>query len=375
MKKIIFLLVLILTNNSLICQNPTPCGQYLDCSNDKTAHRYCTENGIQTKCVQNPYTTEWGHPLRIPEGSMPICLNFINSGPESVYGTWGCESCHDLVVAYLKSDFESDMNWSLDDWLCLCGLEDDACQCEIDIEFSDIADNFENPSISTSNNTLDMNPKNIVNNNCEIDCSKLKIYLNYTEEFCGIKDASDDFDHFFVSSNSEGYNDGIFNYVNLKSVILYQLAHIFGFGFIESHSSTCFDPFGIMNSYVKDARDDGKSGSSHNLTQKDKCTFMKLYCPELAATLVEDELQEKQIEASIFYDKVNFTFQTGNFSEKVNIELYNLLGKQVMVLQEYNLEAGEHTISINSENLNPGIYFVTIKSENNSQNKKIVIIK
>jgi hypothetical protein len=86
-------------------------------------------------------------------------------------------------------------------------------------------------------------------------------------------------------------------------------------------------------------------------------------------------MPENQSESSIFYDKVNFTFEIYNFSEKVSIELYDFLGKKIMALSEYNLGQGEHSISINSENLNSGIYFVTIKSENFCQTKKMIIIK
>jgi hypothetical protein len=92
-------------------------------------------------------------------------------------------------------------------------------------------------------------------------------------------------------------------------------------------------------------------------------------------TSVENEMPENQSESSIFYDKVNFTFEIYNFSEKVSIELYDFLGKKIMALSEYNLGQGEHSISINSENLNSGIYFVTIKSENFCQTKKMIIIK
>ncbi len=377
MKKVIVMFVALLIYNPLDCQEPQ-CGEYLDCSNTETAHRYCDEDGKTiTKCVQNPYKTEWGTPMRIPEANKPICLKFDGSGPDLVLAN----SCTVREKnAYCKSDFENDMNWALNEWLCLCGMEEEECQCEIDIKFSENKDNFKNPDTQTSTNTLYLNPENVLNSNCEIDCSKLTILLNYTDEFCGEhkgKEGDYVYDHFFVSDcGEETFEEkGIRNCVNLKSVILYQLACIFGFG--ELWNGPCYDGAGVMHSSYSRAPDgySKRPATPHISTKNDKCTFMKLYCPELAATLVEDELQENRCEAYIFNGQVTLFFETKTYSRNVNIELYSILGEKVVSRRENNLTAGEHSIAINSENLTPGIYFAKIESENHRQIKKLIILR
>jgi predicted outer membrane repeat protein len=61
--------------------------------------------------------------------------------------------------------------------------------------------------------------------------------------------------------------------------------------------------------------------------------------------------------------------------ENVKIEIFNLLGQQVMTLVDKNFQAGQHKIEFNGQHIASGIYFYRIEAGQYNSVKKMTILK
>ena len=61
--------------------------------------------------------------------------------------------------------------------------------------------------------------------------------------------------------------------------------------------------------------------------------------------------------------------------ENVILKVYNILGKEVAVLVNKEMEAGEYDIEFGSDGLNSGVYFYTLEAGNFIQTKKMILMK
>ncbi|MEO8666849.1 MAG: T9SS type A sorting domain-containing protein, partial [Ignavibacteria bacterium] len=59
----------------------------------------------------------------------------------------------------------------------------------------------------------------------------------------------------------------------------------------------------------------------------------------------------------------------------VSITVYDRLGREVVVLTEQNLDAGEHTVEFNASELPSGIYFYRIKTPEKTEVRKMLLTK
>ena len=57
------------------------------------------------------------------------------------------------------------------------------------------------------------------------------------------------------------------------------------------------------------------------------------------------------------------------------LTIYDVLGREIDVLINTELEAGFHEINYNASKLTSGVYFYTIKAGNFSQTKKLILLK
>ena len=57
----------------------------------------------------------------------------------------------------------------------------------------------------------------------------------------------------------------------------------------------------------------------------------------------------------------------------VSIEVKDLAGRQVMLIDEGNKSAGHHSCSINASQLEAGVYFYTLKAGNFVQTKRMIV--
>jgi len=62
-------------------------------------------------------------------------------------------------------------------------------------------------------------------------------------------------------------------------------------------------------------------------------------------------------------------------NELTTLRVYNLIGQEVAVLVNSNLQAGSYEVSFNAENLASGIYFYTLQAGKFKQTKKMLLLK
>ncbi|OGC94862.1 MAG: hypothetical protein A2W25_14155 [candidate division Zixibacteria bacterium RBG_16_53_22] len=62
-------------------------------------------------------------------------------------------------------------------------------------------------------------------------------------------------------------------------------------------------------------------------------------------------------------------------ASRVTLEIFNVLGQRVTVLNDGELEAGHHTISFDASELGSGVYFYRLTAGENARTKKMVILK
>ena len=60
-------------------------------------------------------------------------------------------------------------------------------------------------------------------------------------------------------------------------------------------------------------------------------------------------------------------------NEKVKITLFDMMGREVMVAEDAQLESGSHTIHFSRTNLNTGMYFIRFEAGENTFNHKVLI--
>lgn len=75
-----------------------------------------------------------------------------------------------------------------------------------------------------------------------------------------------------------------------------------------------------------------------------------------------------------FNPSTNISFTLDENSHTL-IKVYNLLGEEVAILVDQNLNAGSHTIQFNGSDLESGVYFYNIITGDNQDTKKMMLIK
>jgi len=62
-------------------------------------------------------------------------------------------------------------------------------------------------------------------------------------------------------------------------------------------------------------------------------------------------------------------------SQQLSLRLFNLLGKEVLTIEEGVKTAGYHSIKINVEQLAAGAYFYRLQSDNQQLTKRLEVVK
>ena len=75
-----------------------------------------------------------------------------------------------------------------------------------------------------------------------------------------------------------------------------------------------------------------------------------------------------------FNAKTSIRYELPEYSE-VNIEVYDILGKRVSVIQDGFKQAGYHSATWNAENMASGMYFYKLQAGDYSESKKMLLLK
>jgi hypothetical protein len=75
-----------------------------------------------------------------------------------------------------------------------------------------------------------------------------------------------------------------------------------------------------------------------------------------------------------FNPQTKITFSVPEDS-KVNLIVYDILGKEIKTLVNDNLTAGKYEVEFDAGNLSSGIYFYRLSAGKNSETRKLQVIK
>ena len=70
--------------------------------------------------------------------------------------------------------------------------------------------------------------------------------------------------------------------------------------------------------------------------------------------------------------KISFNLPAREF---VTLKIFNVLGSEVAILINDNLEVGLHEVAFNASGLNSGVYFYVISTKNFTNTRKMILLK
>lgn len=82
----------------------------------------------------------------------------------------------------------------------------------------------------------------------------------------------------------------------------------------------------------------------------------------------------KQNYPNPFNPSTNITFTLDEASE-IKLSVFDLLGREIEVLQEGVKSAGQYTVQFNAEGLNSGVYMYRLSTESGTQTRRMMLIK
>ncbi len=372
MKLIYIILILIILLKSVSLLSNENCNIITNCENKKYQYYFCSQTSLELKCSSNP-NTDPGPPYRVMKAPYPICLTFLDSGPEDVIMK---EASGDIdKPVYRKDWMQVDADCAKDEINCICNKKNEPCLCRIYFKFNSNKDDFApKPSSTPGRAALIVN-----GSNCVASCNDLypratEIWLNNSKDFTGV-DPKDKKKKKFFYNNRYYEEDNEFlislrqdyKVFNLCLILKHELAHVLGMG----HHGMC-DPdisYGVMNT------GDYPNKANTPFSNDDLCMFKKVYCPSLVP--VEDEKiitnEEPQNFPNPFFTQTRIKYYVG-IDSKVSIEIYNHLGEKILNISKF-CTSGENTEKIDMSYYSSGIYYYIIKTKDRTDIQKMVLIK
>lgn len=346
--KLVFIIYIFTLSNVFAdnCSDPA-----LNCFNFSHPFKYCyVESGVHsiiTYCARDPYnpvkTSDFQGDFTILKFmNMPVCVEFVNSGPDVVLSNICNNGVCKNGVIYHKTVVNNDIKYSNNLWRCLCYQstnESSLCNCTIKIKFVDKNINeFNNPKLDVSSNTSDfIKDSEITNNDCKISCDNLNIYLNNTEDFT-LRSSQDHYYQFYSTSDII-YTDG-FHPSGSRSIIgtiTRESGKIFGFGSNQRpENGQCQYP-PIKNERIMY---EGENWDFNHLSDLDKCMFKKLYCPTTLGVIEDNNIKDEYKDLQLF---LNYELQFDK------IIIYDLLGNKTIYqdLENFNYNDINKSYDIN----------------------------
>jgi hypothetical protein len=264
------------------------------------------------------------------------------------------------------SQIQSDITNALSAWTSLCNsgcINNQYIQtCCPTISWTQNSQEFSNLGFDP---TLTAAYSNYPSSNCQYDCNKMFIHINWSPDFTGAKDVnSGDFQKFYLTGS---YEDNTNSWISLTAVLEHEFGHLFGFGDEYIGRGVVCQKSGsiMMNTNFNDP--------SRSLSDDDICMYMKLYCP---GTLGVEENQITKEGFRLFPNPANdnsLTLQVNNpLGKQINFEIISPLGASIL---KDKLSPDEDTKNINLEDYPSGVYFIIFHSGDKQEMEKFVINK
>jgi hypothetical protein len=372
---------------------PYNCYEELNCGTRRYPFKFCnTLTGeIENICVEDPYniTEEELEPWPYPRDeynfvpmklNLPVCLDFnpltdmpVIPGGEVIVPICGGNTCSH-GVSFRTADVTGDIQKAFDYWNCMCGIQNDHCQCSIKVKFSDDIDNFKNSYTDpTGSSIMDIYEKP----GCQFDCEDLVIYINNTRDFVRADNGSTTGfnrvnENFYVTSSAIPFLRTEFQATgriphasNLTKIVANELGQMLGFGLKRNIGTFTFgwrEDASVMEPNFYRDWDNVQADP-----QFDHCAFKKLYCD--ASTDVES-FEDERFEVKFIN---NLLIVTNKNVDKVlkRISVSDYLGR--VLVNENNPEFSNNILQINMKNFSDTrVFIIKIETENQILTKKII---
>lgn len=312
--------------------------------------------------------------------NLPICLDFDSltdmpyiPGSEVTVPVCGGRTCSHTVV-FRAGDVADDLRKAFDYWNCMCGVQNNSCQCSIKVKFSDDIDNFQIWEIDpTGSSIMDIYEKP----GCQFDCNDLVIYINNTKDFVNADNGSTTgFSRikgsFYVTSSAiptlraENQATGRAPYTsNLTKIVANELGQMLGIGLNnEIGEIDCGWP--CNNSSVMTNNSSREWDNVQANPQYDHCAFKKLYCNSTDIESIEDERFDVKV--------INHLLILTSKMERLAINRITITDYTGRILTDKtNPEVNANKVQVNIKNFsNSRILFIKIETDNTTITKKII---
>ncbi len=359
--------------NSIYCD---PCGEITNCPKKKYCYKFCDTHPDFIEqfelCVEDPMNhggVDDIKPMKLMDH--PICLSYEESGiyPSTIRTPLLTGEIETYNVDYI----ETDLDYSEYNWNCICGWEDEECQCTVKVRFSN------NPRDFSGNIKYRIAEAKFSwwLGNCELKCSSYQpyIYINGSKEFAGEINGYRQIS--FINQeyydNDENYTEFLnpdYKLINITDVITHEMGHQYGL----AHQDCCPPP---DNTYegIMDADYTRLNESKQSLSIDDICMFKKLYCPDLVP--VKERIVKEETEVYNYpnpiEDVTRLTFTVPQKGANVKIIVYDQLGREVNVLVKRFYSGGDYDKQIDLSGLSSGLYYYTVQIGNDTKTGKMVI--
>ncbi len=204
--------------------------------------------------------------------------------------------------------------------------------------------------------------------------------LNYQgrQIYLDVRGNADEMESLVYASNSEFIYNGYLDWAGHFLTYDKDLNYI-------SFGRRFYTPLGIIGTQQLDYKilefDENRLTLEH--TSADSSTTHTMIISAIALSLVNDYMpQSVSIQANYPNPfnpttKIDFTLPR---SDDVNVTIYNLVGQQIKVLVNSNLEYGYHTVTWNGLDqlgrpVASGVYFSELRTRNFRQTKKMLLLK
>ncbi|MFA5511896.1 MAG: hypothetical protein WC313_05550 [Candidatus Kapaibacterium sp.] len=372
---------------------PYDCYQPEDCGSIRYPYKFCNAltGEIYNICVQDPYNiTEeelapWSYPSEeydfVPmKLNLPICPDFnplidmpAIPGGEVIVPICGGNTCSH-GVSFRTADVTGDIQKAFDYWNCMCGTQNDHCQCSIKVKFSDNPQKFKNhKSDPTSSSIMDIYEKP----GCQFDCEDLVIYINNTRDFVRADNGSTTGfnrvnENFYVTSSvipalrAEYQASGRAPYAsNLTKIVANELGQMLGLGlYREIGLCNCGWPgnnSSVMSKNYSNEWDNIQANSDY-----DHCAFKQLYCNTSDVQVIEEDWLDVKFNSNTL---IVTNKNEQNLIKRITVSDY--LGRVLMELTKPIIN--DTTLQINMDKFtDTRVLLINIETESKIITKKII---
>ncbi len=290
---------------------------------------------------------------------------------------------YSAITVFDPSQAYTDAQNALNAWISSCpGLESDATCC-INIIFDPNPQDFTGPSTEGSTTILACPPTACASRFIHVNISNQRLwsdpdFSNNQPNTNYIDPSTDEVRDFpgimFYTGNSVPIGQAFgYHTTSFLRLMEHEMGHWLGFSHIDKYGCSGSDDQSIMWStgITKDK-------DPEPLHSADKCMFEMLYCGPDCTSGVASKSQSLPLEIIVHPNPstgASQVFYTLDKDCRVQISIYDLLGKEIINVYSGEQAEGDHSISLHTQYLASGTYTCKVIAGNNIAIAKFIVVQ